>query len=447
MQNKPILRALITTLAATVLVAACGGGNGDGPTTASSGKVSNTVTVANPALGGGSSTAVTASAYVQGDTPTSMKWSITPLTPSSGAVPTFSDPNCTAATLTAPAVAGTSGAGACNAILTIPPTAITGNWRVTNTVTSASGSISSSQDVVVTALPESGFRLMESSTPIVAYVNKTVQLSLPFTINLGNVSNVRYTWAAAATNPAVVPIGGISSSTASFTPTTTGQYQFMATVNALVDGIPQTTTGSVIVQVSPPNQAASLVVSPPQTVAPGAVVTLSGSVANSDKTLSYSNEWVQQPGAMPSVTLTNATSTTSSTTASFIAPTTEGTYRFTWTVITTFLDGTTATANASTTIIVKANATGSFNVSAGNAQSVAPGAAVMLNGNVTGQGATSYSYAWQQVGSTPATITLSNPNSATASFIAPTTSGTYNFLLTVLTGSTSVSSTTQVVVK
>lgn len=444
--QKPILRALIA-LAATGLVAACGGGNGDGPTTASSGKVSNTVAIATPTLVAGSSTALTASAYVQGGTPTSMKWTITPLTPSSGAAPTFNDADCAAATLTAPAVAGTSGAGVCNAILTIPPTAITGNWRVTNTVTSPSGSVSSSQDVVVTALPESGFRLMESSTPIVAYVNRTVQLALPFTINSGNVSNVRYTWAAAATNPAVVPIGGINSSTASFTPTATGQYQFVATVDALVDGIPRSTTGSVIVQVTTPNQAASLIVSPPQTVAPGATVNLSGSITNSDKTLTYATEWAQQPGALTSVSLTNATSNTATSTTSFIAPSAEGTYRFVWTVTTTFLDGTTSTASSIATVIVKANATGSFTVSAGNAQSVAQGAAVVLNGTVTGQGASGYTYSWQQVGNTPTTVTLSNPNSAAASFIAPATSGTYNFMLTVSTGSMSVSSPTQVVVK
>ena len=461
--SRHAVAAAVAAVALASVLSACGGGGAqDAPNTSVSGTVSNAATIEQPQLTAGNTTNVTASAWVVGGTPTGMKWSIAPLT-ATGAAPTFSDADCAMANLTAP-VAGTgasaasaSGRGVCTAILQVPSNAVTGTWRITNTVTASAGTVSSYADIAVTALPVTGFALLESGTPITGYVGRTVSLNVPFTVNPGaTVSDVQYTWTAAASNPATPLLVGSNNSQASVTPTAPGQYRFNAAVKALVNGVVQNSTASVAVLVYPANpMTASISVSAPQTVAPGATVELAGAIANQDPALSYSSTWGQQSDlGVPLLTLANANSAK----ASFVAPSTPGTYNFTWLVTTTLADGSTVQTATQTSVVVKATATaGAFTVFAGNVQTVAPGATVVLAGSVTGQStqnttgqdATTYSYAWSQ-GTQAAPVTLSNANSTTASFVAPSTPGTYNFVLTVTATTagklTTVSNTTQVVV-
>lgn len=449
----PVSRTAILISLATALVACGGGGAQDAPNTVVSGSMSNATTVDSPTLTAGNTTNVTASAWVLGDKPTGMKWSIAPLT-ATGAAPTFSDPNCTLANLTAPAIAGASGRGVCTAILQVPSSASNGTWRITNTTTSSAGTVSSYADIAITALPSTGFALLESSSSITGYVGRTVALNLPFTVNPGAVvSDVTYTWSAATSNPATPLIAGMNNSMASVTPTAPGQYRFNALVTATVNGVAQSLSGAVNVLVYPANPATALVsVSAPQTVAPGATVELLGAIANQAPSLSYSSAWSQQFSADPAiVTLANANSPK----ASFIAPNAPGAYNFTWTVVTTLADGSTVQTSAQTSVVVKAATAGAFSVFAGNVQTVTPGTTVVLAGAVTGQsatgqGSTAYSYAWTAASGNPAAVVLTNANSPTASFVAPSTAGNFNFTLTVSANTggtvTTVSSITTVVV-
>lgn len=75
-----------------------------------------------------------------------------------------------------------------------------------------------------------------------------------------------------------------------------------------------------------------------------------------------------------------------------------------------------------------AQLTGTFAVtgaSAGPAQTVLPGATVVLDGSA---GTGSATYAWRQTGG-PVTVTLSGATSARATFVAPPRTGTYRFTL------------------
>jgi len=73
---------------------------------------------------------------------------------------------------------------------------------------------------------------------------------------------------------------------------------------------------------------------------------------------------------------------------------------------------------------------------------VTTGTVVTLSGSaVAGTGRSIASYAWTQV-SGPATVTIINANTANASFTAPTTTGTYSFMLTVTDNAGQISTET-----
>lgn len=343
---------LLGLLSVTALVACGGSDNVNSNTVATaSGQMTNTVAAAATELSAGSKTAISAMAEARNGAPTSMIWSIIPLSGAGGATPTFSDPTCQTATISQPYAAVTTGDGVCNGILVIPLTTF-GTWRVTNTASASVGTVSSFTDISVSAMQPTGFQLTESPFPLAAYVGKPVALSLPYTANPGaTIQNVSYQWAAATSNPATLSIIGANANktSVSVVPTVPGWYQFNATASALVNNLPQTTTGTVIVQVFPVNPAAAaLNVSAPQVVSSGAIVTLAGAIGNKDTAVTYSPTWSQQASDTVKVALANANSGA----ASFIAPS-AGTYNFTWTVVSTFADGKTATTSTQTSVVVK----------------------------------------------------------------------------------------------
>jgi hypothetical protein len=447
-------------MSAALFVAALAAGCGGGGTSASgggtsSGLLSNDVSIATTKLTAGQSTAIAAHAIIRGAIPNSMKWTANPLQAvnSGDASPVFADINCASATFAPPAVAGASGEGACQTVLTVPPTAKAGQWRITNTAASATaGSVSNSVDIEIVALPTSGFQLLESSTPLTGYVNKPLTMNIPFTVNPGvNVTNLKYSWSASGQNASVVAIAGAHNSTATVTPLAAGQYTFNVVVSADINGFTETTSGAVVANVNPTNFTDVLDAGLPQIVTANSVVSLNGTIINRDNTLTYQTSWSQMTGTYggpETIRLNNANSSN----ASFIAPTTEGVYGFEYKVIKNQADGTQAITTAQTTVIVKKAVSPVFTVSAGDAQTVAVGASTTLRGSVGAQGNSAgvvYTYAWTQVGSTPTTAFISNPNAATASFI-PTVAGTYTFQLTVTAttsaGVTTVAGTTQVVV-
>lgn len=438
------------SVALTAMLTACGGGATAGG--ASNSLMTNSVVAGTTALKAGQSTSIAAHAVMRGATPSEMTWTAAPLAAMSAGDPTvlISDMTCASATLVAPPIPAASGEGVCNAILTIPPNAPSGVWRVTNTATSPTGSVSNYVDVMIAALPASGVMLVESSTPVTGYAGKSLSLNLPFTSNSGaTVSDVKYKWTAALENPSTVAIAGSKNSTATVIPVIAGQYRFDAEVTAKVNGITESQTGSVVAVVYPATFVDVIDAGMVQITAPGNSVSLSGAILNRDDTLVYSTTWSQLAGAAGGpvrVTLAN----TNTTAASFIAPTTLGTYGFEFKVVKNQPDGTQAITTGQTTVLVQANASGVFNVTAGDAQTVVVGAPTLLRGSVGTQGNTTgvtYLYQWSQVGAAPAAVTLSNANATTASFI-PSVAGTYTFNLTVTASSSagvsSVSGTTQV---
>ncbi len=437
-----------------LLLSACGGGGGGESGGTASQLLTNTISVENKALRAGQTTEIAAYAVMRGTTPKAMVWSAAPLFPVLGLDSSIllSDANCSGATYIAPVIASGSGEGSCRVVVTVPPNAKSGTWRITNTASSSSGSVSGYTDLTVSELSASGFRLLESSTPITGYVNKQLSLNVPFTINPGaTVSGVTYSWTPAAENPSILPIAGSRNSTATVIPLSQGQYRYDVQVSATVNGFPATATGSVVASVYPASFTDVIDAGTPSIVSKGAQVSLVGAILNRDNSLSYSTSWRQLDGVLggPSrVTLANSNTST----ASFVAPTTLGNYGFEYKVVKTQPDGSQAVTTAQTSVVVQDAPAGVFTVSAGDVQSIAIGSIATLKATVGSQGATngvSYTYQWTQVGATPAAVTLSNGTTTTASFL-PTVTGMYTFDLavtaTTTAGATTVTGRTQIAV-
>lgn len=446
----------VASLVLATLISACGGGGGGangGSNGTNSGTMNNVVTVGTKSMKAGQSAVVAANATMRGFAPTSMVWSVAPLNGGSASdAPSISDPNCVTATYTPPPFATSSGVGSCQIVLSVPATAKAASWRITNTASSSGGTISDYVDMEVTALPVSGFQLVESLIPVSAYVGRSVNLNMPFSVNPGTtVANIKYKWTAATGNPATLSILGSTSSSASVIPTAAGQYSFNVAITADVNGYSETATGVVVVEVHATNVVDLISAGDTQIVASGTVVKLTGAIANQDPSMTYESSWSQlsnSAGGPVVVSLLNKNSAN----ATFISPSTAGTYGFEYKVVKTLADGSQAITTAQTSVVVQANPNGVFTVSAGDVQSVSTGDVVSLKGTVgvqNGPANVSYVYNWTQVGASPVAVALANASTPNASFI-PTIAGTYAFNLTVSvstpSGVTTVSGNTQVVV-
>jgi len=282
---------------------------------------------------------------------------------------------------------------------------------------------------------------------------QTAQVDSPVTLaasvtdgNSNDGTRYTYRWRQVGNTPAAVTLSGANTPTASFIPTVAGTYTFEVEVTATnANGATLTLTESVQVVVdtnSSSSSSSTLALTAnagnAQVVAPNNVVTLNGShtAAGATSGVTYAYSWTQVGSTPAAVTLSNANSQT----ATFV-PTTPGTYTFELTVTATKPNGSTQTASSQTQVVVGAGKT--FTVSAGDAQVVNVNSAATLDGTVTYQGTYTghtVSYSWAQVGTSPATVTISNANSATASFI-PQTPGLYTFELSVTVVDGSVTQT------
>jgi outer membrane biogenesis lipoprotein LolB len=158
-----------------------------------------------------------------------------------------------------------------------------------------------------------------------------------------------------------------------------------------------------------------------QTVDEQTSVTLTGTAADSDGSIS-SYSWTQTAGT--TVTLSNDISAS----ASFIAPDINADETLTFKLTVTDNDG--ANANDSVSIIVK-RVNELPTVNAGNDQTVDEQTSVTLTGSAADSDGLVSSYSWTQTSG--ATVILSNADTANASFIAPSTvtNETLTFQLTV----------------
>ncbi|HEY6234519.1 MAG TPA: hypothetical protein VIW69_05340, partial [Candidatus Elarobacter sp.] len=172
----------------------------------------------------------------------------------------------------------------------------------------------------------------------------------------------------------------------------------------------------------PSNNAPIANAGPDQTVDGGSNVILIGSATDSDGSIA-SYRWTQTAG--PAVTLTNANTSS----ASFTAPNSvAGT---TLTFLLTATDNQGATGTDDMNVVVRPRPNQPPVANAGADQTVNAGQSVTLAGSGTDADGTVVSYAWTQIAG--AAVTLTNPNTATASFTAPnvTTQTTFGFQLTV----------------
>jgi hypothetical protein len=441
------------TVFAAVALAACGGGGG-GDEGVTSSTMTNSVKMKSTTMKAGQSVEVAALARMRGTVPNEMSWKIANvsfLNPGDQ-LPFVSDETCADATYAPPFVAGATGEGACTAVLTLPAKLKSGTYRITNTAKAADGTtVSDSVTFAVQALPETGFRLLESSGILIGSVNQPITLNIPFTVNPGSkVENVKYSWTAGEKNASTVAIAGRRNSSATFIPPVAGQYRFDLAVEATINGMLETATASVVAAVEPPNFTDQIDAGVPQIVAPGSMVSLGGAILNRDNNLDYKATWTQVDGAdggPARVELFN----TNSMISSFKAPDTEGTYRFDFKVIKRTTFGREITTTARTAVYVQKGVGAVFAANAGDAQVVDLNKAVTLRGTIgTNQGTgVSYRYSWAQVGTSPAVVSISNAKSDVASFV-PTVAGTYTFELTVVAQTpdgalTTVTSQTQII--
>ncbi|HUP91257.1 MAG TPA: PKD domain-containing protein, partial [Solimonas sp.] len=147
-----------------------------------------------------------------------------------------------------------------------------------------------------------------------------------------------------------------------------------------------------------------------QTVAPGAVVTLHGSGTDSDGTIA-SLAWTQVDG--PPVTLSSNSAANPTFTAPAVAAPTILRFR-----LTVRDNGGSTGTNTTVVTVTPGGANTAPTANAGADKSANSGAVVPLPGSGTDTDGTITGFLWTQTGGTA--VTLSNANTATASFTAPT---------------------------
>lgn len=445
MKLKSLKYVIAITAIASVQLAGCGGGSDNGTTV---GTNNSKVSIDKTVFSAGQSAVLTATTGMLNATPTKMQWTAANMTGDSNTPLVIHNADCASASFGAATSTSDIGTGLCLATLTIPDTLSNGTWKITNTATSATGSVSDSVDITITSLTPSGFRIIESSTPLGSSIGTLTRLTTQFTVNPGyTASNVKYTWASDAENATPIQIIGSLNSSPSVTPDAAGLYKFNVAISADINGTTETTTGTVFLSVAAQNTVDVVQAGAPQIVTSGTVVNLVGQI-NAVEGMQYAYAWsqVSTAGVPAVVHILNANAAT----ANFVAPNTVGTYGFKLTVTKTLPNGTQSVTSAETSVVVNANPIPVFNIYAGDAQIGMTGNVILLQGGNTSISLVdpiSPSYTWTQVGATPAVVAISNANSLTGSFI-PTVPGTYTFALsataTTPSGTATASATTQV---
>ena len=264
--------------------------------------------------------------------------------------------------------------------------------------------------------------------------NTVVTLSGTATDGDGSIANYSWTQVSGPT----VALTNANAATANFTAPPVATDTVMTFNLTVADNLGATNTVTVSVTAKHANLAPTANVGIDQVVNESMPVTLTGSGTDSDGTIA-SYVWTQTAG--PNVVLTNANAAI----ATFIAPVaaidTVLTFKLTVT------DDVGANGSVTTNITIK-HVNLAPSVNAGVAQAVNESTVVTLNGTATDSDGTIASYAWTQVAGP--SVTLTNANALTASFVAPVTlvDAVVSFKLTVIDNvGASTSATTNVTVK
>ncbi len=242
-----------------------------------------------------------------------------------------------------------------------------------------------------------------------------------------NGGPLTYQWIQ--TGGVTVTLFGAATVSPAFTaPNAPGVLTFTLSV-ADTSGLTDTATTTVTVNAAPVADAGA-----PQTVNPGASVTLDGSGSYDPNGDALTYQWTQTGGV--TVTLSGATTVS----PTFTAPAASGMLIFTLTVTDT--GGLTDTATTTVTVPNIAPT-----ADAGAPQTVNPGDSVTLDGSASSDpNGDPLTYHWTQTGGV--TVMLSDATSISPTFTAPAASGMLTFTLTVTdTGGLTDTTTTTVTVK
>ena len=336
-------------------------------------------------------------------------------TQTGGPTVVFTNPNTAIATFTAPVAAA-------DTVLTFQLT-VTDNLGATGTATST-------------------VTVKHVNVPPVANAgaNQSVKESVAVTLTGSGTDSdgtiASYAWTQTA-GPTVV-LNGAATTTASFTAPATAVGIVLTFKLTVTDNLGASSSATTNVAVNHVNVPPTANAGANQSVNESTPVTLTGIGTDTDGTIA-SYAWTQTAG--PTVVLTNANAAV----ATFTAPAAAVDTVLTFQLIVT--DNAGATGTASTNVTVK-HVNIPPTVNAGVAQSVNENTVATLNGSATDSDGTIASYAWTQT--VGPTVTITNANAATASFIAPAAAvdTVFTFKLTATDNSgASSSATTNVTVK
>lgn len=444
LKNKTI--AVLSTLAATALLSACGGGGGSSDTVPATGIVSNTLSVSDSALTAGQSLVVTSNAKAQFDALTSHTWKITQVSGAAAeSLPTISDANCDNAKVVPGAKAGggnpgVNGTSECTVQISVPVDTPTSVWLVENVAKSSSNGASSASfrlSVSAKASIEGGFGLSLPTAPQGVTTGTSGSVTAGYLISPTATLDkpVAYEWSKASGGEIVLT--GASTNTLSFIATTAGDYVFTVKATAVINGKAVVREGAVLVRVLDASSALEVSAGDIMVATKGTVVTLNGSATNATagNTLSYAWAVKKAPVGVNTqdVTLYNAT-----TLKPQFTPTVSGDYEFELTVTQSGTSPVQRSATTKVSVQEPDQVVPAFTVSAGSAQVAQVNSVVTVAGSVA-QGnpaPTNLTYLWTSVGAKVAS--LSGATTPTATFV-PSVAGEYRLRFTATSGSVSQS--------
>lgn len=244
--NKSIL--VFLGVSASLLIG-CGGGGGGSPNLGSGQMIGNIATPDGVVqVVGGTSIAISAIADTRGPGISSHKWSVAPK--SDGALrakpPTIQNADCANAITSRKPIAGGAivvAQSKCDGWLVVPVTAVDAVWRITSTAVGSDGTISSDAfDLVIKALPLPTFEITASSSDNPT-VDKAVYLRGTVRTDNSTLGKIKLAWTQLA-GPAV-NIGGTDLATATFIPSTPGEYVFLLTGTWELDDVTRIKTDIV----------------------------------------------------------------------------------------------------------------------------------------------------------------------------------------------------------